>query len=137
VHRSASAQFLALVVLASLAGCGGGPKPSTVTADEPSQEAAAENDVQVEVISHSFRDANVYLHVGGSRQRLGFAGGNSTSYFKVPWNAQLANAVEAKLSAERIGDTARAESSAIQLVAGARIVWTLNGHFNETSLEVY
>jgi hypothetical protein len=93
--------------------------------------------VSVEVVSQSFRDANVYLKVGGSRQRLGMATGNSTSHFKVKWNAQLANSAQANLMAERIGDEGRAESSNIQLVAGARIVWTINGHFNESGLEVY
>jgi hypothetical protein len=125
-------------VLLWLAGCGGGLKPSAVTADSSSEEASSQaNDVSVEVVSQAFRDANVYLTIGGSRQRLGLAAGNSTSYFKVKWNAQLANAVQVNLAAERIGDTARAESSTIQLMAGARIVWTINGHFSESGLEVY
>lgn len=133
--RFSAASFLVLLALAS---CGAGQKPSAVTAAAASQQGASEdNDLRVEVVSQSFRDANVYLKVGGSRQRLGLAAGNSTSYFKVKWNAQLANSFQAILMAERIGDEARAESSNIQLVAGARIVWTINGHFNEGGLEVY
>lgn len=126
------------VVLLWCAGCGGGQKPSSVTADTASEEAAAAGaDLQVEVVSHNFRDANIYLRIGGSRQRLGLAGGNTTSFFKVKWNVQLANAIDVSLIAEQIGDEARAESSSIQLVEGARIVWTLGGQFSETSLEVY
>ena len=126
------------VVLLWLAGCAGGQKPSSVTADTASEEAAAAGkDLQVEVVSQGFRDANIYLRIGGSRQRLGLAGGNATSSFKVKWNAQLANALDVSLLAERIGDEERAESSSIQLVEGARIVWKLGSQFSEMSLEVY
>jgi hypothetical protein len=124
------------VALATAAGCARGTRASSV-ANGGAEGETVTKDLQVEVVSHAFRDANVYLHLNGSRRRLGLAGGNKTSVFEVPWNAQISNTVLAHLTAEIVGDDSSVESSSIQVAAGARVVWTLNGSFVETSLEVY
>lgn len=132
-----SAALVALAAFGGLAGCGGRGNQVTAISNGTADSEVAGKDVQIEVTSNGFRDANLYLYIGGSRQRLGLAGGNRTSVFKVKWNAQLANAVEARLMAERIGDDASLESSSIQLTEGARVVWTVSAHFGQTSLEIY
>jgi hypothetical protein len=109
--------------------------PSSI-ADGTAEREVAGKDLQIEVIVQGFRDATIYLKLGGSRQRLGLAGGSTTSTFRVPWNAQLANSSQAILVAERMGDDAFLESSRIQVTAGARIVWTINISY-EVSLEIY
>ncbi len=135
--RSLVASLAVLGALCLVAcGRGSGATPSSIAAGT-SEEQAAANDLQIEVILHGFRDANIYLKLGGSRQRLGMAGGNRTATFKVPWNAQVANALQANLIAERIGDDSTVQSDSIQIIPGARVVWTLNMHFNEVSLEIY
>jgi hypothetical protein len=108
-----------------------------VTSDETRAPANHDSDLTVEVVSHAFRDAQVYLRLGGSRQRLGLAGGNRTSTFTVPWNAHLANTVEASLLADQIGDDTSLVSSELSIYAGARIVWTISGQFYQTGLDVY
>jgi hypothetical protein len=128
---------LGLAALGGLAACGGPGNQVTAISDGTSDGEVAAKDLQIEIVSHGFRDANAYLYIGGSRQRLGLAGGNRTSTFKVKWNAQLANAVEARLMAERIGDDVSLESTSIQLTEGARVVWTVSSHFGQTSLEIY
>jgi hypothetical protein len=136
--RSLAVSSIAALALAPLAGCAGGrPNQVTAIADGTADQPVVGKDLQVEVICQGFRDSNVYLHVGGSRQRLGLAGGNRTSTFKVKWNARMANAVEVVLSAEQIGDDSTLESSSIQLAEGARIVWTVSPHFAQANLEVY
>ncbi len=133
--RSPNVWILALATSGACAARSGAQV--SAIADGTEQREVVSKDLELEVINQGFRDATVYLHLGGSRQRLGYAGGNRTSRFKVKWNAQLANAVDVSLTAERIGDDTTLESSRIQLMEGARIVWTVSGHFNQTALEVY
>jgi hypothetical protein len=135
--RSLAVSVIALAPLGGGVSCGGRGNQVTAIADGTADAEVVDRDLQVEVINHGFRDANVYLHLGGSRQRLGLAGGNRTSVFKVKWNAQLANAIDVSLTAERIGDNASVESSSIQLMKGARVVWTVSGQFGQASLEIY
>ena len=135
--RSLVVPTLVAVALGGLAGCGGRGNQVTAISNGTADTEVAGKDLQIEVINHGFRDANVYLYIGGSRQRLGMAGGNRTSTFNVKWNAQLANAVEAKLTAERIGDDVSLESSSVQVTEGARVVWTVSAHFGQTSLDIY
>lgn len=136
--RSLAMSSITPLAVALLASCAGRQSNQvTAIADGTADQPVAGKDVEVEVICQGFRDANVYLHVGGSRQRLGLAGGNRTSAFKVKWNARLANAVEVTLSAEQIGDDSKVESSSIQLAEGARVVWTVSPHFYQANLEVY
>ncbi len=135
----ARAMVLAAVMIAmslSSLSCAGGTKVSAVASGADEREKA-DRDIRVEVVSHAFRDANVYLHLNGSRRRLGLASGNNTTLFKVPWNAQISNTMLAHLSAEIIGDNSWVESSSVQVAAGAHILWTLNNSFTETNLEVY
>lgn len=120
----------------SAVSCAGGTKVSAVASGTDEREKT-DRDIRVEVVSHAFRDANVYLHLNGSRRRLGLASGNNTTLFKVPWNAQISNTMLAHLSAEIVGDDSRVQSSSIQVAAGAHILWTLNNSFVETNLEVY
>jgi hypothetical protein len=135
--RRASVVPMSALMLALISACGGHPTLAKL-GDDPSAEASAKvEDIIVEVVSHNFRDASVYLHLGASRQRLGLAAGNATSVFKVPWNAQVATAIEASLSAEKIGDSESIRSDSIQVIPGAHIVWTLSVQFYEASLEVY
>ncbi|MEZ4364295.1 MAG: hypothetical protein R3B48_29240 [Kofleriaceae bacterium] len=126
-----------LILSAALAAGACGHAPLATPESLSSEGADVNNTITVEVVSHAFRDATVYLSLGASRQRLGLAGGNSTSVFKVPWNAQLANSAQANLHAEQIGDDAAVVSSELHIAAGSRIVWTLSGQFYESSLEVY
>lgn len=134
--RSLAVSIVTLLALTGACGARGGSQVSSI-ADGTDQSEVVSKDLEIEVINQGFRDSTVYLQLGGSRQRLGYAGGNRTSTFKVKWNAQLANAVDVTLTAERIGDDTTLESSRIQLMEGARIVWTVSGHFNQTALEVY
>lgn len=136
----ARATVLAAAAAAAMAlssvSCAGGTKVSAVASGADEREKV-DRDIRVEVVSHAFRDANVYLHLNGSRRRLGLASGNNTTLFKVPWNAQVSNTVLAHLSAEIVGDDSRVQSSTIQVSSGAHILWTLNNSFVETNLEVY
>lgn len=136
--RSRSLAVATTALLVTAGGCAArqGSQVSSIV-DGTAESEAPVKDLEIEVINQGFRDSTVYLHLGGSRQRLGYANGNRTSRFKVKWNAQLANAVDVSLTAERIGDDTKLESSRIQLMEGARIVWTVSGHFGQTALEVY
>jgi hypothetical protein len=129
---------ISMLALGLISGCGGA-HPALVTVDETLAPAHPEEsgDVVVEVISYNFRDANIYMYLGASRQRLGLASGNATSVFTVPWNARMANAIEATLTAEQIGDESTVQSSSVRLNAGSRLVWTLSSQFYEVRMDVY
>jgi hypothetical protein len=132
--RASLGLFLAA---ATAVGCARQPKLATVT-DEANGAAPAEDaTIVVDVVSHAFHAAAVFLNVGASRRRLGLANGNTTSRFVVPWNAQIANANQASLVAEKIGDEGSVESSSLRMEPGVHIVWTLSLQFYESGLEVY
>lgn len=86
-----------LFVLLTLgAACGPKPAPEDLTASEN------EEDISVRIVSHNFNNVVIFLYVGESRQRLGIAGGNSTTDFTIPWRRVASNR-KVRLFGEMIG----------------------------------
>ena len=114
-------------------GSGGGPGGSSgdtlVTTDKP-----VEGDISVQVISHAFRDATIYIYLGSARHRLGIATGKQTTVFTIPW-ARFAQVNEARLSADPIGMKVDVGSDRFTVKPGNTVVWTLEvqaGEFGES-----
>jgi hypothetical protein len=127
---------LVLLVALGAAGaagtaCGGAGSPSPEVGGEPD-----ESEIDIHIISHNLRDANVYLYLGESRQRMGMAGGNQTTMFKVPWRRVEGNS-RVRLLAELIGSAGQVVSENLQLSPGARVVWTLEVQLPASSVTVF
>jgi hypothetical protein len=104
--------------------------------DDVAAEEGAAQDFTIQVVSRNSRDVNVYLYVGSSRQRLGLAGGNTTTVFKVPWS-RVSSASTIRLRAERIGDSTNATSDPLQVKPGGVAVWTLESQLGRSTDAVY
>ena len=105
------------VLLGIGVSCGSQTPPESGT-QEPGRAAT------VQVVSHNFRDVVVYLYVGRIRQRLGLAGGNQVTVFKVPWN-RSAGAHQVALLGEQLADDAEVVSDVFDLTPGNLVVWTI------------
>jgi hypothetical protein len=120
----------------SLAACGGGQHASEkLEVDITETDSESDTDVSVQVISHAFRDATIYLYVGSSKHRLGIATGKRTTVFNIPWG-RLAHAAGMRLAAHPIGEHSADGSSfatrplevgsdAFTVKPGNMVVWTL------------
>ncbi len=107
--------------------CGGGQS----TGDRlDTSEKPADGDVSVQVISHAFRDATVYIFLGQVRHRLGIATGKQTTVFTIPW-ARFAQVNEARLMADPIGMKVDIGSDRFTVQPGNTVVWTLEGQAGE------
>jgi hypothetical protein len=122
-----SALFLLLAVPAA---CGGRSASGDSLTDQIAQEEGGK-DVTVHIVSHNPRDANIYLYLGSSRQRLGLAGGHSTTTFTIPWG-RLSSASQVHLRAEVIGDQTRVDSDPLQVTPGGSVVWTLQADLSQS-----
>jgi hypothetical protein len=70
------------------------------------------------------------------RQRLGLAGGNSITEFKIPWQ-RVSGSSRVHLLAERVGDASEIWSDPLQLTQGSVVVWTLELQLEHSSVAVY
>lgn len=70
------------------------------------------------------------------RHRLGLAGGNSVTEFKIPW-ARVSGLSRVHLLAERMGDESETWSDPLQLSPGNVVVWTLELKLDHSSVAVY
>ena len=129
----------ALFGLFALASACGGAQSSTESLDTEIDESGSQAgaDVSIQVISHAFRDSNIFLFVGGSRQRLGIAYGNRTTVFTIPWS-RFEHVNEVRLLADPIGqhgDVARTYfdigSDRFTVKPGNTVVWTLEVHLGQ------
>ena len=120
---------LVLLLVLGAAACGGRPPPEAGGDPDGSE-------IDIHIISHNLRDATVYLYLGESRQRMGMAGGNQTTMFKVPWRRIEGNS-RVRLLAELIGSEGQVLSENLQLSPGARVVWTLEVQLPASSVTVY
>jgi len=128
VSRIACSSLIGLFMLA--AACGGTSGPPV---DLPAEQ---DSDVSVQVISHSFTDANVYMFVGPSRHRLGTAVGKRTTVFTVPWRA-VSTASQIRLWAEPIGEHVAVTSDPLQVRPGNMVVWTLEVQLGASNANVF
>ena len=122
--------FSLFVVLGVGVGCGASAPPDLT---DPGGTAG----VSVQVISHNMRDVVVYMYVGQSRRRLGLAGGNETTMFKVPWSQVATANSRVQLVADQMGDQTETVSDDLQLTPGNKVVWTLEPHLDRSSIAVY
>lgn len=121
---------LALVVILSApAACARGPQSGSLTDDVAAEED--ESDVTFQIVSHNPRDVVIYLLLGSSRQRLGMAGGNSTTTFTMKWS-RLANASVIRLRGEQMGNNEQVVSDVLQVKPGGQILWTLQAQLNQS-----
>ena len=118
----------------SLAACGGSQQASEkLEVDITETDPKSDSDVSVQVISHAFRDANIYIFLGSSKHRLGIARGKQTTVFTIPW-ARFAQVNDARLSADPIGMNVDVGSDRFTVQPGNTVVWTLEtqaGEFGE------
>jgi hypothetical protein len=120
----------------SLAACGGAQTSSEkLEVDIAETDPKSDSDVSVQVISHAFRDATIYLYVNSTKHRLGIATGKRTTVFSIPWD-RLAHAGGMRLAAHPIGEHAAGQDSfdsrpievgsdAFTVKPGNMVVWTL------------
>ncbi len=114
----------------SAGGVSGSSGDTLVTTDKP-----VEGDISVQVISHAFRDATIYIYLGPARHRLGIATGKRTTIFTIPW-ARFAQISDARLSADPIGMNVDVGSDRFTVKPGNTVVWTLEvqaGEYGESS----
>lgn len=119
-----------VLLLAATPACVGRSAPGDSLTDQISQEEGG-SDVTVRIVSHNPRDVNIFLYLGSSRQRLGLAGGNSTTTFTIPWG-RLSSASRVQLRAEVIGDQARVDTDPLQVTPGGSVVWTLQADLSQS-----
>jgi len=124
------ALVVVLTALAALAACASQSGSGSLVDDVATDESGA-SDVNVQIVSHNPRDVVIYIFLGTSRQRLGLAGGNSTTNFRLPWH-QVQGASVAHLLAEQMGDSDRVESDLLQLKPGGRVVWTVEADLSRS-----
>lgn len=124
-----AASFLGLSALA--AACGGGQHTTEKIEVDVDEQDSSDADVSVQVISHGFRDAQIYLYVGDSRHRLGIATGKRTTVFTIPWR-RFASANTLRLTADPIGMVNAGRAGAVDVRSdsftvkpGNTVVWTL------------
>jgi hypothetical protein len=130
VTRIPTTVFFGLLAIGP-AACGSGGGAGSSSGDTlVTSETPAEGDVSVQVISHAFRDATVYIYLGSSRHRLGIATGKQTTIFTVPW-ARFAQITEARLIADPIGMNADVGSDQFTVKPGNTVVWTLEPQAGE------
>lgn len=117
------------------AACGSAGGVSGSSGDTlDTSEKAADGDISVQVISHAFRDATIYMYLGSSRHRLGIATGKQTTIFTIPW-ARFAQVNDVRLIADPIGMKVDVGSDRFTVKPGNTVVWTLEvqaGEFGES-----
>ncbi len=80
----------------------------------------------VVIDNQGFVDRNIYIiRSAGTRQRLGFAGGNAKTRFEIPRNL-IFGATSLSFSADPIGGRGSAYSQSITVQAGDEVVLTIH-----------